>query len=164
MFLFLTNADCRLDLSHDGNDRYSSTWLPFGATTYGEAQLFLELKSSMLFLVVCIVMLTNPIQSVLGALVIVNLKGMLMQFREIPDLWRKDMPECVCARKIQTRHYFIVFFPGDPVFPQRLTAMGVCLQVVWVVTCLAACLLGLDLGLAVGLGVELLTVVFRTQL
>lgn len=39
-----------------------------------------------------------------------------------------------------------------------------CLQLVWVVTCLAACLLGLDLGLAVGLGVELLTVVFRTQL
>ncbi|CAG13995.1 unnamed protein product, partial [Tetraodon nigroviridis] len=41
--------------------------------------------------------------------------------------------------------------------------MGVCLQVVWVVTCLAASLLGLDLGLAVGLGVELLTVIFRTQ-
>lgn len=38
------------------------------------------------------------------------------------------------------------------------------LQMVWVVTCLAACLLGLDLGLAVGLGIELLTVVFRTQL
>ncbi|MCJ8743351.1 hypothetical protein PDJAM_G00093090 [Pangasius djambal] len=29
-------------------------------------------------------------RSVLGALVIVNLKGMLMQFREIPYLWRKD--------------------------------------------------------------------------
>lgn len=39
-----------------------------------------------------------------------------------------------------------------------------CLQLVWVVTCIAACLLGLDLGLAVGLGIELLTVVFRTQL
>ncbi|XP_017296573.1 solute carrier family 26 member 3 [Kryptolebias marmoratus] len=34
-------------------------------------------------------------RSVLGALVIVNLKGMLMQFREIPYLWRKDKPECV---------------------------------------------------------------------
>ncbi|XP_069569310.1 chloride anion exchanger-like [Brachyistius frenatus] len=33
--------------------------------------------------------------SVLGALVLVNLKGMLMQFREIPYLWRKDKPECV---------------------------------------------------------------------
>ncbi|KAI1888100.1 hypothetical protein AGOR_G00181570 [Albula goreensis] len=34
-------------------------------------------------------------QSVLGALVIVNLKGMLMQVREIPYLWRKDRPDCV---------------------------------------------------------------------
>uniref|UniRef100_A0A3B5A4T7 Chloride anion exchanger-like n=1 Tax=Stegastes partitus TaxID=144197 RepID=A0A3B5A4T7_9TELE len=34
-------------------------------------------------------------RSVLGALVIVNLKGMLMQFREIPYLWRKDKLECV---------------------------------------------------------------------
>ncbi|XP_042367710.1 chloride anion exchanger-like [Plectropomus leopardus] len=33
--------------------------------------------------------------SVLGALVIVNLKGMLMQFREIPYLWRRDKIECV---------------------------------------------------------------------
>lgn len=36
------------------------------------------------------------LQSVLGALVIVNLKGMLMQFREIPYLWRRDKPDCVC--------------------------------------------------------------------
>ncbi|XP_029019305.1 chloride anion exchanger-like [Betta splendens] len=34
-------------------------------------------------------------KSVLGALVIVNLKGMLMQLREIPQLWRRDKPECV---------------------------------------------------------------------
>ncbi|KAM9327707.1 LOW QUALITY PROTEIN: chloride anion exchanger-like [Pholidichthys leucotaenia] len=33
--------------------------------------------------------------SVLGAVVIVNLKGMLMQFREVPYLWRKDRPDCV---------------------------------------------------------------------
>uniref|UniRef100_A0AAQ4S9A2 STAS domain-containing protein n=1 Tax=Gasterosteus aculeatus aculeatus TaxID=481459 RepID=A0AAQ4S9A2_GASAC len=33
--------------------------------------------------------------SVLGALVIVNLKGMLVQFREIPYLWIRDKPECV---------------------------------------------------------------------
>lgn len=46
---------------------------------------------------------------------------------------------------------------------QCLTPGG-CLQVVWVVTCLGACLLGLDLGLVVGLGIQLLTVIFRTQL
>uniref|UniRef100_A0A665UDX2 Solute carrier family 26 member 3 n=1 Tax=Echeneis naucrates TaxID=173247 RepID=A0A665UDX2_ECHNA len=33
--------------------------------------------------------------SVLGALVIVNLKGMLMQFREVPYLLRRDKLECV---------------------------------------------------------------------
>jgi len=34
-------------------------------------------------------------QSVLGAVVIVNLKGMLMQFRDIPYLWRRDKPDFV---------------------------------------------------------------------
>uniref|UniRef100_A0A8C9YQ59 Solute carrier family 26 member 3 n=1 Tax=Sander lucioperca TaxID=283035 RepID=A0A8C9YQ59_SANLU len=34
-------------------------------------------------------------KSVLGAVVIVNLKGMLMQFRDIPYLWRRDKPDCV---------------------------------------------------------------------
>lgn len=36
-----------------------------------------------------------PWQSVLGAVVLVNLKGMLMQVREIPYLWRRDKPDCV---------------------------------------------------------------------
>ncbi|KAG8005758.1 Chloride anion exchanger, partial [Nibea albiflora] len=40
--------------------------------------------------------LLNPLpKSVLGAVVIVNLKGMLMQFRDIPYLWRRDRPDCV---------------------------------------------------------------------
>ncbi|XP_056266787.1 chloride anion exchanger-like [Pseudoliparis swirei] len=34
-------------------------------------------------------------KSVLGAVVIVNLKAMLMQFREVPYLWRRDKPDCV---------------------------------------------------------------------
>ncbi|XP_029901744.1 chloride anion exchanger [Myripristis murdjan] len=34
-------------------------------------------------------------KSVLGAVVIVNLKGMLMQFNDIPYLWRRDKPDCV---------------------------------------------------------------------
>ncbi|MBN3313845.1 S26A3 protein, partial [Atractosteus spatula] len=37
----------------------------------------------------------NLLQSVLGALVVVNLKGMLMQVTEIPYLWKKDRPDCV---------------------------------------------------------------------
>lgn len=46
LFLFFTNADCRLDLGRDGDDRYLSAWLPFGAATQGEAQLYHELRSS----------------------------------------------------------------------------------------------------------------------
>uniref|UniRef100_A0A3B3CDS1 Solute carrier family 26 member 3, tandem duplicate 2 n=1 Tax=Oryzias melastigma TaxID=30732 RepID=A0A3B3CDS1_ORYME len=34
-------------------------------------------------------------KSVLGAVVIANLKGMLMQFTDIPYLWRRDKPDCV---------------------------------------------------------------------
>ncbi|KAJ0037041.1 hypothetical protein NL108_016422, partial [Boleophthalmus pectinirostris] len=44
-------------------------------------------------------------KSVLGSVVIVNLKGMLMQFRDVPYLWRRDKPDCVvwvgtCAASI----------------------------------------------------------------
>ncbi|XP_041636765.1 chloride anion exchanger-like [Cheilinus undulatus] len=34
-------------------------------------------------------------KSVLGAVIIVNLKGMLWQFKEVPYLWRRDKPDCV---------------------------------------------------------------------
>uniref|UniRef100_A0A669CQ07 Solute carrier family 26 member 3, tandem duplicate 2 n=1 Tax=Oreochromis niloticus TaxID=8128 RepID=A0A669CQ07_ORENI len=34
-------------------------------------------------------------KSVLGAVIIINLKGSLMQFREIPYLWRRDKADCV---------------------------------------------------------------------
>lgn len=37
------------------------------------------------------------LQSVLGAVVIVNLKGMLMQFAEVPYLWRRDKADCVSS-------------------------------------------------------------------
>uniref|UniRef100_A0A673CK21 Solute carrier family 26 member 3 n=1 Tax=Sphaeramia orbicularis TaxID=375764 RepID=A0A673CK21_9TELE len=56
------------------------------------------LISAMMTMIVTVALgfLLEPLpRSVLGALVIVNLKGMLMQFREIPYLWRKDKPECV---------------------------------------------------------------------
>ncbi|TRY97499.1 hypothetical protein DNTS_013754, partial [Danionella cerebrum] len=33
--------------------------------------------------------------SVLGAVVIVNLKGMLMQVAKVPYLWKKDRPDCI---------------------------------------------------------------------
>lgn len=39
-------------------------------------------------------------QSVLGAVVVINLKGMLMQVREVPYLWRRDKHDCVSAHTI----------------------------------------------------------------
>ncbi|XP_036977132.1 chloride anion exchanger-like isoform X2 [Acanthopagrus latus] len=56
------------------------------------------LISAMMAMIVTVAIgfLLEPLPtSVLGALVIVNLKGMLMQCREIPYLWRRDKPECV---------------------------------------------------------------------
>ncbi|XP_034382703.1 chloride anion exchanger-like [Cyclopterus lumpus] len=56
------------------------------------------LISAMMAMIVTVALgfLLEPLPtSVLGALVIVNLKGMLMQFREIPYLWRRDKPDCV---------------------------------------------------------------------
>ncbi|XP_059182370.1 chloride anion exchanger-like [Centropristis striata] len=63
----------------------------------GKTQLA-GLISAMMAMIVTVALgfLLEPLpKSVLGALVIVNLKGMLMQFREIPYLWRRDIPECV---------------------------------------------------------------------
>ncbi|KAG7269664.1 LOW QUALITY PROTEIN: hypothetical protein CRUP_019053 [Coryphaenoides rupestris] len=101
-------------------------------STGGKTQLA-GLLSAIIVMIVTLAIgfLLEPLpRSVLGAVVIVNLKGMLMQVMEVPYLWRRDKPDCV----------------------------------VWLVTCLASILLGLDIGLAVGLGIELITVVFRTQL
>ncbi|XP_053200114.1 chloride anion exchanger-like [Scomber japonicus] len=56
------------------------------------------LISAMMAMIVTVALgfLLEPLpRSVLGALVIVNLKGMLMQFREILYLWRRDKTECV---------------------------------------------------------------------
>ncbi|TDG96906.1 hypothetical protein EPR50_G00234080 [Perca flavescens] len=56
------------------------------------------LISAMMAMIVTVALgfLLEPLpRSVLGALVIVNLKGMLMQFREILYLWRRDKPDCV---------------------------------------------------------------------
>ncbi|KAL7828005.1 hypothetical protein AOLI_G00311570 [Acnodon oligacanthus] len=66
-------------------------------STGGKTQIA-GLISAMIALIVTVGIgfLLEPLpRSVLGALVIVNLKGMLMQFREIYYLWRKDKVDLV---------------------------------------------------------------------
>uniref|UniRef100_A0A671Y6A3 Solute carrier family 26 member 3 n=1 Tax=Sparus aurata TaxID=8175 RepID=A0A671Y6A3_SPAAU len=66
-------------------------------STGGKTQVAGLLSAIMVMIVtLAIGFLLDPLpKSVLGAVVIVNLKGMLMQFREIPYLWKKDKPDCV---------------------------------------------------------------------
>ncbi|XP_053270640.1 chloride anion exchanger [Pleuronectes platessa] len=66
-------------------------------STGGKTQIA-GLLSAVIVMIVTLAIgfLLEPLpKSVLGAVVIVNLKGMLMQVREIPYLWRRDKPDCV---------------------------------------------------------------------
>ncbi|XP_056093272.1 solute carrier family 26 member 3 [Rhinichthys klamathensis goyatoka] len=66
-------------------------------STGGKTQIAGVLSAMMVLIVIVAVgFLLEPLpRSVLGALVIVNLKGMLMQFRELPFLWKNDRPDFV---------------------------------------------------------------------
>uniref|UniRef100_A0A3Q2E2W0 Solute carrier family 26 member 3 n=1 Tax=Cyprinodon variegatus TaxID=28743 RepID=A0A3Q2E2W0_CYPVA len=61
-------------------------------------------------------------KSVLGALVIVNLKGMLMQLREIPYLWRRDKPD----KKIKTIIFVAITESGSGHFCPDIVAPPSC--------------------------------------
>uniref|UniRef100_A0A8C6S9L5 Solute carrier family 26 member 3, tandem duplicate 2 n=1 Tax=Neogobius melanostomus TaxID=47308 RepID=A0A8C6S9L5_9GOBI len=66
-------------------------------STGGKTQIA-GLLSAVIVMVVTLAIgfLLEPLpKSVLGAVVIVNLKGMLMQVTEVPYLWRRDTPDCV---------------------------------------------------------------------
>ncbi|XP_068611585.1 chloride anion exchanger-like [Brachionichthys hirsutus] len=66
-------------------------------STGGKTQVA-GLLSALIVMVVTLAVgfLLDPLpKSVLGAIVIVNLKGMLMQVGQIPYLWRRDKPDCV---------------------------------------------------------------------
>ncbi|XP_041833648.1 chloride anion exchanger-like [Melanotaenia boesemani] len=66
-------------------------------STGGKTQVA-GLLSAIIVMVVTLAIgfLLEPLpKSVLGAVVIVNLKGMLMQVTEIPYLWKRDKPDCV---------------------------------------------------------------------
>ncbi|KAL3048590.1 hypothetical protein OYC64_007192 [Pagothenia borchgrevinki] len=66
-------------------------------STGGKTQIA-GLLSAIIVMIVTLAIgfLLEPLpKSVLGAVVIVNLKGMLMQVRDVPYLWRRDKPDCV---------------------------------------------------------------------
>ncbi|XP_051543895.1 solute carrier family 26 member 3 [Myxocyprinus asiaticus] len=66
-------------------------------STGGKTQIAGILSAMMVLIVIVAVgFLLEPLpRSVLGALVIVNLKGMLMQVKELPFLWKNDRPDFV---------------------------------------------------------------------
>ncbi|XP_051974707.1 chloride anion exchanger-like [Xyrauchen texanus] len=66
-------------------------------STGGKTQIAGILSAMMVLIVtVAVGFLLQPLpRSVLGALVIVNLKGMLMQVKELPFLWKNDRPDFV---------------------------------------------------------------------
>ncbi|KAK1906838.1 Chloride anion exchanger [Dissostichus eleginoides] len=66
-------------------------------STGGKTQIAGLLSAIVVMIVTLAVgFLLEPLpKSVLGAVVIVNLKGMLMQVRDVPYLWRRDKPDCV---------------------------------------------------------------------
>ncbi|XP_026089238.1 solute carrier family 26 member 3 [Carassius auratus] len=66
-------------------------------STGGRTQIAGVLSAMIVLIVIVAVgFLLEPLpRSVLGALVIVNLKGMLMQFRELPFLWKNDRTDFV---------------------------------------------------------------------
>uniref|UniRef100_A0A8B9H5N0 Solute carrier family 26 member 3, tandem duplicate 2 n=1 Tax=Astyanax mexicanus TaxID=7994 RepID=A0A8B9H5N0_ASTMX len=66
-------------------------------STGGKTQIA-GILSAIIVLIVTLAIgfLLEPLpKSVLGAVVIVNLKGMLMQMREVPYLWKKDRLDCI---------------------------------------------------------------------
>uniref|UniRef100_A0A8C4IM03 Solute carrier family 26 member 3, tandem duplicate 2 n=1 Tax=Dicentrarchus labrax TaxID=13489 RepID=A0A8C4IM03_DICLA len=81
-------------------------------STGGKTQIA-GLLSAIIVMIVTLAIgfLLEPLpKSVLGAVVIVNLKGMLMQFREIPYLWRRDKPDCVKFHTFSFILFPFVFF------------------------------------------------------
>lgn len=66
-------------------------------STGGKTQIAGILSALIVMIVtLAIGFLLEPLpKSVLGAVVIVNLKGMLMQVRDIPYLWKNDRPDCM---------------------------------------------------------------------
>uniref|UniRef100_A0A087XBP3 Solute carrier family 26 member 3 n=1 Tax=Poecilia formosa TaxID=48698 RepID=A0A087XBP3_POEFO len=74
------------------------SWSAVQESTGGKTQQIAGLLSAVIVMIVTLAIgyLLEPLpKSVLGAVVIINLKGMLMQFNEIPYLWRRDRPDCV---------------------------------------------------------------------
>ncbi|XP_039616460.1 chloride anion exchanger-like [Polypterus senegalus] len=66
-------------------------------STGGKTQIAGLISALMSMIVILwIGFLLYPLQkSVLASLIVINLKGMLMQLREVPYLYRKDKPDCV---------------------------------------------------------------------
>uniref|UniRef100_A0A671Y4Z4 Solute carrier family 26 member 3 n=1 Tax=Sparus aurata TaxID=8175 RepID=A0A671Y4Z4_SPAAU len=100
-------------------------------STGGKTQVAGLLSAIMVMIVtLAIGFLLDPLpKSVLGAVVIVNLKGMLMQFREIPYLWKKDKPDCVklfvCIYFFSPRCSVLANIKGTEIYKDRKDYMDI---------------------------------------
>lgn len=97
-------------------------------------------------------------QSVLGALIAVNLKNTLLQLSDPYYLWKKSKLDCVSqsdALNVILQRNMLYFCPDFFLFLP---------QCVWVVSFLATFFLSLPYGVAIGVGFSILVVIFKTQL
>lgn len=95
-------------------------------------------------------------QSVLGALIAVNLKNTLLQLSDPYYLWKKSKLDSVSQRLgCNIALSFSIFY---------LILLFLLLQCVWVVSFLATFFLSLPYGVAIGVGFSILVVIFKTQL
>ncbi|KAJ7407130.1 hypothetical protein WISP_128431 [Willisornis vidua] len=140
-------------------------------STGGRTQIAGTLSSVMVLLViVAIGYLFEPLpQTVLAAIVMVNLKGMFKQFGDIMHFWRTSKIELVSSAQLSAYIKFDATLKTGRKLIKELQ-IGVALQMtlrhgaaIWVVAFVASLFLGLDYGLLTAVTFAMITVIYRTQ-
>ena len=105
--------------------------------------------------------ISNTLQCILAAIIIVALKNIFWQLEDLPRLWRTSIPDFVtssftyaCAVNRANIHLYVSFM-------NQYILLHILHQIVWVFTCVATIILDVDLGLIAGFGASLLSIVVR---
>lgn len=97
------------------------------------------------------------VQAVLACINVTSLRQMLLQFQDLPDLWRIskiDFVRVAAPWDIPSSKWYIWNIRA---------CVWMCVQVVWLVTWLSVVILNVDMGLAIGVVFSMMTVICRTQ-